>query len=1209
MLPSTGYFKGINCPFYDSGLCERPYCHFRHVRKEQQGLSNEGIENGAIFHQLVSEAVKKVLQHKDVSNSPQPVQFIDADVSAGDDSIATKPAPKVTYNPTPISELEKLINAEAEKDENSEQRRRHIPVPYTPRKPASLPRPVGTNGDTQPFIYIPPPVQYLPGTNDGALPDPYMPMGGTESKEKYVPGKETELQEYKPVESKSTNKLSYVPSDKSVPKKRILEYRPKPTKVSSKADVPTVTYQPTPLSQVPCFSSDEDEPDNKKKRKLSSDLNSLDELGAEFDIIGQILDEEKSKDETKNNTDDTIENKESKHGNIDPNKEKNQKSDKPKVHQLYDSKERDLKGRDNHDKAKSSDRKSSHKYTKDKDTSHKSSSKDSDTSHKNSSKVSDTNHKTSSKDSDARHKSFSKEIDSTHKSSSKDRDSTHKGSSKDRDSTHKSSSKDKDSTHKDSNKNRDSTHKSSSNDRDSTHKSSSKERDHRMSNKDREHIHKNSNIDRGRSKDKKKNKEKESSHKKSLSSSKLSVDTKYKSSNSSKSVEKISSKHSHNSKSKSHDKKDKYSKLESSHRKSKEKRSKDNKDKRKEELEEANISDYDEIANDTNVNEDIESISESDEEAIALECKKIFEEYVPTEKPRNIEESPQEAISDEYIPTKKRISRTIDKSIKIIPKEPIKPDFKKSAAQKMAERLTKIREFHAARNLVASVNAVTTSQSIQTPIIPSTITVPPTTGPSKVRIAHVPYASFMMNAKKTIPTRPQPTKSEPSTSTAIQTVKKGTQRVAHMPNEKFIDRPGVLEPLASKIPANIRSTYLNMMIDECFKIYLTATDAYARAQHEELATSKKCTAIQIYKNSAVLTVSRLRKEVQECNGIKKSGSDCSMLQKLPSAISGTSNNANAGSWSIENKCKRNGPNINELKGAKFYENISKWILSEEELQENGFPRPHPSGDKGRAMIYSQNKQNPPKGLFRPCCRCGKEYTVDKKGFPTIKEECIYHPNRKYRFRGEVKYQCCGQDGMSDGCCVAPSHVYEYVDYENLKGYVRTMTPERVTDDYGVYSLDCEMCYTTQGLDLTRITVIDSTCKVVYETLIKPLHPIIDYNTRYSGITEEHMANVRTTLLEVQATLLSMFNSKTILIGHSLESDFKALKIIHDTVIDTSVLFPHKMGPPYKRALRNLSSEYLKKIIQNSVEGHDSAEDATVCMELLHYKLKEDLKTR
>lgn len=61
----------------------------------------------------------------------------------------------------------------------------------------------------------------------------------------------------------------------------------------------------------------------------------------------------------------------------------------------------------------------------------------------------------------------------------------------------------------------------------------------------------------------------------------------------------------------------------------------------------------------------------------------------------------------------------------------------------------------------------------------------------------------------------------------------------------------------------------------------------------------------------------------------------------------------------------------------------------------------------------------------------------------------------------------------------------------------------------------------------------------------------------------------------------MFNSETILIGHSLESDFKALKLIHDIVVDTSVLYPHKMGPPKKRALKTLCIENLKKIIQES----------------------------
>lgn len=86
--------------------------------------------------------------------------------------------------------------------------------------------------------------------------------------------------------------------------------------------------------------------------------------------------------------------------------------------------------------------------------------------------------------------------------------------------------------------------------------------------------------------------------------------------------------------------------------------------------------------------------------------------------------------------------------------------------------------------------------------------------------------------------------------------------------------------------------------------------------------------------------------------------------------------------------------------------------------------------------------------------------------------------------------------------------------------------------------------------------------------------------RFSGISEKDMKDVTTSLLDVQATFLSMFSSKTILVGHSLESDFKALKLLHKTVVDTSVMFPHKNGPPFKRALKNLCSEHLRKIIQN-----------------------------
>ena len=80
-----------------------------------------------------------------------------------------------------------------------------------------------------------------------------------------------------------------------------------------------------------------------------------------------------------------------------------------------------------------------------------------------------------------------------------------------------------------------------------------------------------------------------------------------------------------------------------------------------------------------------------------------------------------------------------------------------------------------------------------------------------------------------------------------------------------------------------------------------------------------------------------------------------------------------------------------------------------------------------------------------------------------------------------------------------------------------------------------------------------------------------------------------------------------MISDFIYTKFVFYQLIHTCVVDTSVTFPHKMGPPYKRALRNLTSEYLQRIIQEDVGGHDSKEDALAALDLMKYKVKQDLK--
>lgn len=116
--------------------------------------------------------------------------------------------------------------------------------------------------------------------------------------------------------------------------------------------------------------------------------------------------------------------------------------------------------------------------------------------------------------------------------------------------------------------------------------------------------------------------------------------------------------------------------------------------------------------------------------------------------------------------------------------------------------------------------------------------------------------------------------------------------------------------------------------------------------------------------------------------------------------------------------------------------------------------------------------------------------------------------------------------------------------------------------------------------------------------------------RYSGITEELLAPVTTTLADIQKELLQILNSHTILIGHSLNSDLTALKLTHPFIIDTALIYPHPRGPPLKSSLKWLAQRYLNREIQKGHgttgpgAGHDSIEDARTCLDLVKQKCEK-----
>ncbi|ACO69074.1 predicted protein, partial [Micromonas commoda] len=148
-----------------------------------------------------------------------------------------------------------------------------------------------------------------------------------------------------------------------------------------------------------------------------------------------------------------------------------------------------------------------------------------------------------------------------------------------------------------------------------------------------------------------------------------------------------------------------------------------------------------------------------------------------------------------------------------------------------------------------------------------------------------------------------------------------------------------------------------------------------------------------------------------------------------------------------------------------------------------------------------------------------------------------------------------------------------------------------------------MCYVGVGanerLELTRCSVVGPDGSVIYDKLVKPAEPITNYNTAHSGITEEQMRGVTTTLEDVQRELLELIACETIVVGHSLENDLKRLRLIHARCVDTVALYPHQRGPPYRTKLAHLTERYLARKIQEG--SHDSVADARATLELAMLK--------
>lgn len=146
-----------------------------------------------------------------------------------------------------------------------------------------------------------------------------------------------------------------------------------------------------------------------------------------------------------------------------------------------------------------------------------------------------------------------------------------------------------------------------------------------------------------------------------------------------------------------------------------------------------------------------------------------------------------------------------------------------------------------------------------------------------------------------------------------------------------------------------------------------------------------------------------------------------------------------------------------------------------------------------------------------------------------------------------------------------------------------------------------MSYTTAGMECTRVTIVSWDGEIILDELVLPSFPVLDLNTRFSGISD--LSKAKLTLSDIQNKIASFCSSETILAGHGLENDLKVLRLIHTHVVDTAYIYPHIKGFPYRNSLRSLVTRYLGRFIQTSASGHDSFEDTVSVVQLVKEYLK------
>lgn len=161
----------------------------------------------------------------------------------------------------------------------------------------------------------------------------------------------------------------------------------------------------------------------------------------------------------------------------------------------------------------------------------------------------------------------------------------------------------------------------------------------------------------------------------------------------------------------------------------------------------------------------------------------------------------------------------------------------------------------------------------------------------------------------------------------------------------------------------------------------------------------------------------------------------------------------------------------------------------------------------------------------------------------------------------------------------------------------------------VVALDCEMVGTGPGgrcSELARCSILDYHGNVLYDQYVRPLRPVTDYRTRWSGIRRKDLLNA-VPFAQAREEIRTILEGKVV-VGHSIYNDFEALDMLHpghmtrDTCTTPHLRRLASFPKSRRSSLKILAGRLLSRRIQVGHRGHCSVEDALAALDL--YKLVE-----